>query len=88
MTKLSAGEFESKFSELLADAMLTGRAISRELVAECYMEAAAVLGLAPTGADALHVQDMYSSLSAPGALPSSRNVAALRRSIFGVIYMH
>lgn len=86
--QLSAGDFELKFSELLADAMLGGRSMSRELVAECYKEAATAMGLAPTGADDLHVNDMYSSLSAPGVLHRAHNAAELRRRIFAVVYMH
>ena len=88
MNQLNAGDFESKFAQLLTDAMAKGREISIDLVAECYKQAAADLGLAPTGADDLHIADIHSSLSAPGVLPLEKNARTLRNKIFDLIYMH
>ncbi|RCS56423.1 hypothetical protein [Parvibium lacunae] len=86
--QLNAGDFESKFSELLADAIAKGYEINIVLIAECYRQAATNLGLPPTGADDLHIVDIHSSLSAPGVLPPAKNARVLKNKIYDLIYMH
>lgn len=86
--QLNAGDFESKFSEFLADALILGRQLDLHLVGECYQKTAKNLDLPPTGADNLYIENIYSSLSIPTALHINVNAGALRKKIFDLIYMH
>lgn len=86
--QLNAGDFESKFADFLADALVAGQLFSLNLVEECYKKAATSLGLPSNRADELHIVDMHSSLSALGVLPIVSNANALRRKIFELTYIH
>lgn len=84
----SAGDFELKFSESLAARILAGEQLSIELVRECYRQAGDALSLPMSGADELHVSDIFDALSKQKPRLATLGKARLSKTIFDSIYMH
>lgn len=87
-SQASAGDFEIKFSETLANRLLTGERLSIELVRDCYRQAGEALGLPVSGADELHVADIFDGLSNYSSRLAALGKTKLSKVIFDMIYMH
>ena len=88
MSQLSASDYTSVLAKKLADELLAGEQLTLQSVEQNYHSTAAACGLPPTGADSLHIKDIYNLVAREATALSVMSKDDAARRIFSLIDMH
>lgn len=84
----AAQDFTTLLAKQLATELISGVPMTEQVVAQHCKKIASACGLAPTGADALHISDIYKKISHESSAIKGMDHATAARYIFKLIDMH
>jgi hypothetical protein len=88
LTKISAGDFDSLFAQLLDEKIRSGAKLDSTLIQECYELAATSLGLPQTNSAHLHIKDITALLEGRRDELINLGSQKAKKLIFDLVYVH
>ena len=88
IAKVSSGDFESLFAQLLDQKIRQGEELNEALVRKCYEVVVSTLSLPKNSADSLHIEDIAAALSGRENEFISLGPQRAQKLIFDLIYLH